>query len=453
MSQALDIYRAGNATALAPYVQEQNERSDASLRKITRYGLIAIAVLVFGAGGLMAFLPMSGAVLATGEVAVESYVREIAHPFGGVAAEIVVRDGDEVKAGDLLIRLDDTVAGASAEFSGLSLDQLLAREARLRAVRDGAGGIAFPAELTGRADEPGIARMMADEHREFQLSRQAGGDQAGQLRARIAQTQAEISSSSSRLAALDRQEKLIGEELQQQRALYEDRLSTLDRLNALERAAVGVQADRGAARSSIVESQARISELSTQIASLGSDNRSRAAAELSEVQALIAESRQRDVQASDFNDRTAIRAPQDGIVNKLAIKTIGGVVPAGETLLEIVPAGDRLVVEANIATTDIDAVTLNQPAFLRFTALSLRTTPEIKGTVTQVDADRSVDPATGVAYYSARVEITEEEFAKLGNIRLTVGMPVEVFIQTGERTILSYILRPISDQLKRALRE
>lgn len=454
MSESRELVAPGQqGGALVPWPTELDERADVALGKSTRNGLIAIAVLVFGFGGLMAFLPMAGAVIATGEVSVETQVKQIAHPFGGVAAEILVKDGDLVKEGDVLIRLDDTVAGANADLTGLSLDQLLAKEARLRASRDGAGGISFPEELLERASNPVVQQIMEDERREFALSRAARGDQGGQLQARVSQTQAEIASANSRIAALSLQERLIQQELDQTRELYENRLSTLDRLNALERAAVDIGAQRAIAQSSIASSQARISELRTQMSSLGSESRSRSAAELAQVQALIAESRQREVTASDTNDRTAIRAPQDGYVNKLAIRTIGGVVPAGQTLLEIVPADDRLVIEAQVAPTDIDQVVLQQPAFMRFTSLPMRTTPEIEGKVIRVDADRRVDQATGVAYYSATIEIPEAEMAKMGEINLSVGMPVEVFIQTGERTILNYILRPISDQLKRALRE
>jgi len=454
VSQALQVVGQGQGTAVVPWSTEIEEHAEQGLRRMTRNGLIAIAVLVFGCGGLMAFLPMAGAVLATGEVAVETHVKQIAHPFGGVAADILVRDGDRVKEGDLLIRLDDTVAGANAQFTGLSLDQLLAKEARLRAVRDGAGSVSFPAELHARAaEDPSIAAIMRDEARGFTLGRQARGDMQNQLQARIAQTQAEIASFQSRAAAYDRQAALIGEELAQTRELYESSLSTLDRVNALERSQVGLQAERSAALSGVTEAQARISELRTQMAGQGSENRSQAALELAQVQAQIAESRQREVTASDTNDRTAIRAPQSGIVNRLAVQTIGGVVPAGQMLLEIVPDSDQLVVKAHVATTDIDNVVIGQPAFLRFSALSMRTTPELQGHVTQVDPNRTVDEATGAAYYNATVTITEEEFAKLGEAELAVGMPVEVFIQTGQRTILNYILRPLTDQLNRALRE
>ena len=454
MSQELQLLDSRPGQALVPYGGEVEEEASVKLRRTTRNGLIAIAVLVFGFGGMMAFLPMAGAVIATGEVSVESSVKAIAHPYGGVAAEIAVSDGDEVKEGDLLIRLDDTVASANADYSGFSRDQLLAMEARLRAVRDNAGGVSFPAELRARAaEDPFVASIMRDEARGFTLERQARGDQLRQLQSRIAQTQAEISSFTSRASSLARQDSLIREELVQTRELYDNQLSTLDRLNALERAAVGVEGDRAAAQAAVAEAQARIGELRTQMAGLGSDGRARAAAELADVQRQITDSRQREVAATDTSDRTAIRAPQDGTVNKLAVKTIGGVVPAGQTLLEIVPAGDRLVVMAHVPLNDIDAVAANQPAFLRFSSLSMRTTPEIRGLVTRVDPNRTVDDATGLAFYRARVEITDEEFAKLGDVRLSVGMPVEVFIQTGERTILDYILRPLTDQFKRALRE
>lgn len=454
MSQALQVLGQGQGGAVVPWSTELEERADHSLKRTTRNGLIAIAVLVFGCGGLMAFLPMAGAVIASGEVSVESHVKQIAHPFGGVAADILVRDGDKVKEGDLLIRLDDTVAGANAEFTGLSLDQLLAKEARLRAVRDGLAAVNFPAELRARAaEDPNVAAIMRDEARSLTLSRQARGDQQNQLQARISQTQAEIASFQSRAAAYERQAALIGQELAQTRELYESSLSTLDRVNALERAQVGLQAERSAALSGVIEAQARIGELRTQMAGLGSENRSQAALELAQVQAMISESRQREVTASDTNDRTAIRAPQSGTVNRLAIQTIGGVVPAGQMLMEIVPDSDRLVVKAHVAITDIDNVGVGQPAFLRFSALSMRTTPELQGTVTQVDPNRTVDQATGAAFYNATVEISEEEFAKLGEAQLAVGMPVEVFIQTGQRTILNYIMRPLTDQLNRALRE
>lgn len=422
------------------------------IERLMRFGLGAVAVLVLGFGSLMALLPMAGAVISPGEVAVETHVKEISHPFGGVAAEILVQDGDRVKKSQVLIRLDSKVAGAAAQYTGLSLDQLLAREARLRAIQ-GDAPIAFPPELEARAHDPGIVAIMADERRSLQLARSARVDEVRQLASRIAQARAEIAAQASRARAYTRQEGLVRQELAQTRELYEGRLTTLDRLNALERAAVGVGAERASAQSGVAQGNARIGDLQAQMASVGSNARSQAAIELGQVQNMISELRKETAAASDQNDRTVIRAPQDGIVDKLAVRTIGSVVPAGETLLEIVPVGDRLVVKAHVRPDDIDHVAQGQAAHLRFTALSMRTTPELDGTVIQVAPDRTVDRVTGAAYYPATVSIPKAELRKLGNARLAVGMPVEVFIQTGQRTMLDYILRPLSDQFQRALRE
>lgn len=450
MSGSVQVLRGAFPPALAPVDSEYSERG---LSRLVRHGLIAIAVLVLGFGGLIALLPMAGAVIAPGEVSVETHVKEISHPFGGVASAILVRDGERVRKGQVLVRLDNTVSGAVAEYTSLSLDQLLARAVRLRAVQSGASVVAFPPELLARSRDPAVDAAMADERSSFELARGARADQVRQLLARKAQAQAEISTFASQADAYARQEKLVHQELAQTRQLYEGRLTTLDRLNALERAAVGVEAQQAAASSSMVEARARIGELQVQMASVGSMARSEAALELAQVETQIAQLRKEAVTASDQNDRTAIRAPQDGVVDKMAIRTVGSVVPAGDTLMEIVPDRDRLVVKAHVKLTDIDHVSRGQPAHLRFAALSMRTTPEILGTVTQVAADRTVDRATSAAYYSATISITDAELRRLGKARLSVGMPVEVFIQTEQRTILQYIIRPLSDQFRRALRE
>ena len=453
MSQAAYLIEGASPGALKPIDGDFSRQAEQGLSRLVRFGLAAVAVLVFGIGGLIALLPMAGAVIAPGEVTVETHVKEISHPFGGVVADIFVQDGDHVEKGQVLIRLDDTVSGAVAEYTGLGLDQLLAKAARLRAVQSGAAGVTFPEELTRRAAEPEIQALLEDERRSFALVRQARADRVRQLRAQVAQARAQIATYASQAQAYARQGELVREELAQTRQLYENRLTTLDRLNALERAAVGVEAQHAAAQSGTAQAQARIGELQVQIAGVGSVARSEAALELAQVQAAISDLRKAEVAASDQNDRTAIRAPQDGIVDKLQVQTVGSVVPAGEPLMVIVPDADRLVVRAQVRVTDIDSVAVGQPAHLRFTALNMRTTPELEGKVTRVAADRSTDRATNAAFYSVTVSIPDDEFRKLEEARLSVGMPVEVFIQTQQRTILQYIVRPLSDQLKRALKE
>lgn len=453
MNQTVQTVDSPSAGALIAADYDFTQLAERGLSRLIRIGLGAVAVLVFGIGGLMTFLPMAGAVIAPGEVTVETHVKEISHPFGGVASAILVKDGDHVKKGQVLVRLDSKVSGAVAEYTGLTLDQLVARAARLRAVQNGAASVTFPDELMRKASDPAVKAAMDDERRSFALASQARGDQVRQLQAQIAQTRAQIATYSSQTQAYEQQETLVQQELVQTRQLYEGRLTTLDRLNALERSAVGVQAQKDTARSGMAEARARIGELQVQMAGVTSAARSQAALELAQVQTSISDLRKQDVAASDQNDRTAIRAPQDGVVDKLQVRTVGSVVPAGEALLEIVPDKDRLVVWAQVKLTDIDSVAVGQKAHMRFTALDMRTTPELDGTVTQVGADRSVDRATNASYYAATVSIPDEQLKKLGKTRLAVGMPVEVFIQTRQRTILQYIIRPLSDQFKRALRE
>lgn len=427
---------------------------DAGLSRLFKLGLSSVAILVVGTGCLIGFLPMAGAVISPGEVTVESHIKEISHPFGGVAAAILVRDGDTVRRGQPLIRLDGRVSGAVDQYTGLGLSQLLAKAARLRAVQAGATAVDFPAELQARQQsDRSVGIIMADERRSFRLASEARALQVRQLRARIAQSEAEIASFNGQESAYKRQSSLVRQELQQTRELYNSRLTTLDRLNALERAAVGVEAQRSTAGSSVAGALARIAELRSQIASVESNARNEAALELAQVESAVSELRKESAVASDQNDRTVIRSPQDGIVDKLLTRTLGSAVRANETLMEIVPLRDRLVVRAHVRVTDIDKVSQGQTAHLRFTALNARTTPELAGTVLQVAADRTVDKATNEAYYPVTIAISDAELSKLENARLSVGMPVEVFIQTEQRTILQYIVRPLSDQIRRALRE
>ena len=431
---------------------EDGMDNDQTLQRYIRQGLIGIGILVFGLGGLAATLPMAGAVIAPGQFSVESYVKQIGHPFGGVVSDILVKNGDHVRANQPLIKLDSTVSSANSSLTGQNVDQLLAREARLLAERDGRGSIDFPKSLTDRANDPVVAAILADERRNFEVRNAANRAQIAQLNQRVRQSQAEISSAQGQLKSYNRQSSLIEEELDQTRELYQDRLTTLDRLNALERSAVGVQANSQSAASNIAQASARISEYQAQAASVGANARSAAAAELVQVQSALAGLKREQVAADDNFDRSVIRAPQAGIVDKLQVQTIGAVIPAGETILEIVPDADRLTVRASVSPTDIDQIHVNQKAVLRLSGLNMRTTPELIGKVVFVAADRTVIQSSGVSYYDVTIEISEAELNRVKDVPLRVGMPVEAFIQTSERTMLSYLVRPLLDQIRRAFR-
>lgn len=424
-----------------------------SLQKEVRMGLVLCGTLVFGLGGLATFLPMTGAVIGPSEVTVSSHVKEIAHPSGGVVADVMVRDGDHVKKGQPLMRLDSRVTSAAANYTGENVDQLLARIARLTAERDNATDVTFPAELTHRASDPNLAALMEQERKTFRLRRDTRRSMAAQLGKRITQAEADVANSRAKAKSFTDQATFINDELGATRKLYEKRYTTLDRLNALERSASGLTAEASGARESVVSGIARIGELRLQMGSIEADARSTAAAELMDLLSRVSELRRAQVAADDNFERAVIRAPQAGVVDKLAYRTIGGVVPAGQTILELVPDDDNMIVEATISPIDIDQIHTGQKATVRFSAFSSRTTPEITGTVTHVSADRTDDRASHSAFYRVTVTLTKGEIAKLGKLRLRPGMPAETFIQTGRRTMLSYILKPLADQLARAFRE
>lgn len=424
-----------------------------SLRKSGRLGLALVGFLVFGLGGLAAFLPMSGAVVGGGAVSVESKVKKVAHPTGGVVAEILVHDGDRVKAGQVLLRLDSTVSSSSAQLTGESVDQLLARRARLTAIRDAASGIVFPAELTSRANDPVVRQLMAQESRLFTLQRQTEASQIAQLRERVNQTNEQINGYQVQADAADESSRIIQNQRASNKELLDKNLITEDRYNQLERDAVSLKATAAANQTSISAAKANITGINQQILSLQQDNRSQAGTELADVDAKLASMQQSQVQAVDTYERSLIRAPQDGIVDNLAYNTVGGVIPPAETILDIVPDQDQLMVETKVKTTDIDQVHIGQPASLRFSAFDTRVTPQISGKVTNVSADRQVDQRSGASFYTVDVEIGPDQLSHLGGAKLVPGMPVETYIQTGKRTMLSYIIKPLLDQLQRSFRE
>lgn len=433
--------------------QIDRETSASGLRRTIRLGMIVVGILTFGLGGMAATIPITGAVIAQGQISVKSRVKQVGHPTGGVLAELLVEEGAKVKAGQLLMRLDSTVSSANASATAENVDQLLAMEARLLAERDNLGAIQFPAELTSRASDPRVANIMQTERRNFVLRRKSRQGQQSQLAQRINQTRSEIGSLEARAISYDRQADLLNEELATARELFEQRYTTLDRVNALERSAVSVAADADGARASARQAASRVAELQEQRNSLSQEMRSAAASQLVDVQAQLVDLKRSNVAAVDSFDRSSIKAPFAGIIEKLEFATIGGVIPAGKTILQIVPDNDQQVVRAQVNPTDIDQVSVGRKATLRFSAFSMRTTPEIEGEVSYVATDSTVDPQTGAAYYATTISLPPSETKKLGSIKLTPGMPVETFIQTGDRTLMNFILKPLSDQLKRAFRQ
>jgi len=439
-----------------PFVAEQQAPMlpdpQEGLRRNLRVGLIALAVLVFGLFGMAAIVQVTGAVIGYGEVSVESKVKKLAHPTGGVIAQLFVKEGDRVRRGQPLMQLDSTVTGVSAASSGEGLDQLLAMRARLTAERDGRGAIAYPAELT-RSSTPTARGAIAEENRLFALRRQARSGQQAQFAERVRQTNQQISAYQAQLVANRKQSALIAPERDSVRELWKKDLVNIQRMNALERTAVDLEGNAAATEAQIAQMRARVAELRQASIQLEQDARSQAGVELTEVLAKLNEQQVRKVAAGDQYDRSIVRAPSDGVVDKLAYTTIGGVVPPAQTIMEIVPDTDRMIVDAKVSPSDIDQLHQGQKAMLRFTAFNLQTTPELHGTLRHIAAERTADERTGQSFYKVQVEVDDGELAKLGGMKLVPGMPVDAFIQTGDRSLLSYITKPLRDQLNRAFRE
>ncbi|HZY23355.1 MAG TPA: HlyD family type I secretion periplasmic adaptor subunit [Beijerinckiaceae bacterium] len=423
-----------------------------SIRSHLLGGLAVVALLAGGVGGLAATTELSGAVIAPGSLVVDSNVKKVQHPTGGVVGELRARDGDKVKAGDIVVRLDETITQANLAIVVKSLNELQSRLARLEAERDNVDKIVFPAELLARADDPELARSMTGERNLFEFRKSARAGQKAQLRERIAQLKEEIQGLTGQVAAKKRETELIGQELEGVRDLWRKNLVQIQRVTALERDAARLEGERGQLIASTAQAKGKISEIELQILQIDQDLRSEVAKDLREVQGKIAELVERKVAAEDQLKRIDIRAPQNGMVHQSTVHTVGGVITPGEAIMLIVPEADALTVEAKLAPQDIDQVRVGQTAALRFSAFSQRTTPELDGVVSRVSADLTTDQRTGAAYYVVRITLSDSEIARLEGLRLVPGMPVEAFIRTGERTVLSYVMKPFTDQITRSFR-
>jgi len=414
-----------------------------------------IAILVFGIGGWAATIPLDGAVVAQGLLVVDSSVKKVQHLTGGIVKEIRVREGDHVKAGDILVRLDETQTKASNSVVTTNLDELIAQQARLEAERDDASHIDIPAAFAKRTHDPNFdpARAIAAEQKLFELRKEARDGRKAQLKERVAQLKKEIQGYVGQTAAKEREISLINRELEGVRQLREKNLVPLTRLTALERDAARIEGERNQLIAATAQSEGKVTETGLQIIQVDQDLRSEVAKALSETRSKVSEFFERKVATDDQLKRTDIRAPQNGVVQQLAVHTVGGVVSPGDTIMLIVPDADTLTVEAKISPQDIDQLFVGQQTILRFTAFNMQTTPEIKGAVNFISADITQDQRTGVGYYLARITLSPSEVERLGEVKLIPGMPVVAFIKTSERTMLSYLVRPLRDQMGRAFKE
>jgi membrane fusion protein, type I secretion system len=424
-----------------------------SIRLHLIVGLAVVVVLAGGLGGWASTAQISGALIAPGSVVVDSNVKKVQHPTGGVVGELRARDGDLVKAGDVVVRLDDTVTKASLAIVVKTLDGLWARAARLQAEQQGVEGIVFPPMLLTRADDPDVKNIMASEAKLFEVRTNGRIGQKAQLRERVTQLNEEIGGLTAQEKAKEKEIALVEKELVGVRSLYEQHLVQLSRLTVLERDAARLAGERAQYIASRAQAKGKITETELQIIQIDKDVVSEVSKDLRETNDKIGEFVERKVTAEDQLRRVDIRAPQAGMVLQSSVHTVGGVITAGDAIMMIVPQADDLSVEAKVNPQDIDKLQIGQKTLLRLSAFNQRTTPELNGVVSRVSPDVTTDQRTGQSYYTIRVSMPPEEIARLGEVKLIPGMPVEAFVQTGDRTMLSYLIKPLSDQLMRSFRE
>src|SRR3954451_12997222 len=393
-----------------------------ALHSIQRYmiaGIAMVGFVTFVIGGWAATSELSGAVIGQGVVVVDSSVKKVQHPTGGVVGELKVKEGDRVNAGDILVRLDETQTLANATIITKSFDELLARQARLETERDNGDQIVFPKILLERARDPGseAARAIAAERSLFDLRQQSRGGQKAQLKERTAQLQEEIKGYVGQAAAKEKEVNFVHQELAGVRTLWEKNLVPIARLTSLERDTARLEGERSQLAGMTAQAKGKIAEIELQIIQVDQDLRTQVGKDLIEARSKISEVAERKTAAVDQLDRIDIRAPQSGRVHQLAVHTVGGVVAPGEQIMLIVPDADALAIEVRIAPRDIDQVYVGQTASMRFAAFDQKTTPEIEGGVSLVSADLTQDQRTGTSYYTARVLPKAEELTRLGGAK------------------------------------
>jgi HlyD family secretion protein len=424
-----------------------------SFERELRRGLRVLLVAIVLGGGWLVFVPLAGAVVVPGNLVVQSNVKAIQHPTGGVVADIKVQNGSRVQAGDLLVRLDATQAQTSLQVVSKQLDEVRGKLARLGAERDGLDHFEPPSQLAARSTDENVASVLASEETLFKARFTARQSQRELLQSKSSQLTQEISGLEAQIASKAKQLELIQGELTGVQDLYDKRLVPLTRLTALQRESARIEGERGQLESTIAETKSKIGEAQLQIVRMDQDFRTDVVKELGEAQGKEAELSERGVAARDMLDRIEIRSPTSGLIHQLNAHTIGGVIRAGDTIMEIVPDTDDLQIEARLQPNDIDQVRTGQTAFVRLSAFDRQTTPQLAGQVAYVSADTSHDQQTNSSYFTVRVVLPEEERRRLAGQQLVPGMPAEVFMQTGSHTMMNYLLKPILDQMRRAFVE
>jgi HlyD family secretion protein len=423
-------------------------------RRHLAIGLAALLVLVFGFGGWAVFTRLAGAVVAPATVEVEGNRQVVQHPTGGVVDAILARNGDVVEQGAVLLRFEgDQILSDLAVVEG-QFFEILARKDRLRAERDDLGAIAFEAELAARAaGDPATAELLAAQVQQFETRRAALREETAALTERKVQINRQIEGLGSQRASAARQAEIQRAEVAREEQLYADGLTRQTQLLREQQELAQIEGSQGQIDAAIAENRARIAEIDIEVIRLVTEMRKEAIAELRDLEFREIELREKRLRLQADAERLELRAPATGVVYGSTADTLRAVMRPADPILYIVPQGAPLVVRAQVEPINVDEIRPGQPARLRFSSFSSRTTPEIDGVVERVSADAIQDERTGLRYYTADIAIDAGAAAELGGVEILPGMPVEAFIQTGERTPLNYLTKPFTDYFAKAFRE
>ncbi|BBK35688.1 HlyD family type I secretion periplasmic adaptor subunit [Allostella sp. ATCC 35155] len=444
---------------VAPEEEENLYNLDAIRRSIRRWTIIGIATILMFFGGLVgwaAVAPLDSASIAPGSVGVFLNRQSVQHLEGGIVREIRARDGDIVKAGDVVLVIDDTQAGANLQINDKRYVQLQAAEARLLAERDRKDTVSFPPELLDRATtDPEVREMLQSQLNVFEARKASTKGQESILRQRIVQSKEQIGGFEAQQRARADQIRLINEEIDTVERLLKTGNALKPRLLALQRARAELQGQRGDLVANIARVRQVIGEAELQILNINTEMQRQVTQELRDTQGQMLDTAERMRVARDVLRRTEVRAPVAGEVVNLKYFTIGAVVRPGDVIMEVVPTDDVRIIEVKVNPKDIDTVRVGATARVRLTAFNQRETPQIDGKVIQVSADAILDPQTGISSYNARIAVPVEALhaANLDSSQLLPGMPAMAMIWTGQRTALEYFLQPFLTAMQTAFRE
>ncbi len=424
-----------------------------STRNILLAGYASVLLMV-GAFGVWTYTAdINGAVIAPATIVVESYSKKVQHAQGGIVSKILVKDGDRVEGGQDLLLLDTTDAKAEVTILEGLLDELRIKQSRLEAQRDNLNDLIIPESLSARIQDAKLAPIIAGQQKLLTSSAESAKGKIDQLKQQVDQLSEQIKGIDAQVVSSSTQSRLISEELKSLKSLQDKGLVPNSRVLSVEREAARLEGVEAELVSSRAAAQARIGEVKLRIIQVEEDRRTEALTDLRDTESRIAELEEKRIAAAARLVRTSIKAPITGTIYQLTIHTEGGVIGPGEALMLILPEGDDLVLQAQVAPNDIDQIIAGQSAQVRFPGFNSRVTPEVTAEVTQVAADVSRIDASTPPFYAVRLTISAKQLATLGEQKLKPGMMAEAFIQTEARSPLAYLIKPLWDQISHAMRE